>query len=185
MRAILFIFYFVLSRLQLIGQTPESTPEKFIRFLNNYQVDSLNNLTTNDFRLIENYAKHSFNKKDFLDTFVAQSVAIGGKFKVLQILSKSEPMVFLVEDENFYKDYLEIKTLTWKLTIATSGEHIRSMTSDTTSGYSKYLHDFIKKHDVFLKWLKKSYPGESEESLYDDKTGLLEQRLNEYCKRKG
>ncbi len=162
------------------GQPKVTIHEKFMRFLNNYSIDSLTAITTNDFQLIERYVGHTFDKEAFLDSFVVYSKVIHGKFKTIKNISNTEPVKILVEDQGDYATYLKPKLLTWVITINTKGNQIQSMIADTTKGYKLYLDDFIKKHDSFLKWLQKNYPQENEESLFNNKTDLLSRRLREY-----
>ena len=150
--------------------------------MNNYKIDSLAAITTDDFQLIERYVGHAYNKEAFLDSFVVYSKVINGKFKTLKIISNSNPVKILVEDQSDYAAYLKPGMLTWLITINNKGNKIQRMISDTTKGYKLYLEDFMKKHDAFLKWLEENYPQENEETLFNDKTGLLSGRLREYSK---
>lgn len=161
----------------------KSLPETFINLLNNYNKDSLNIITSNNFHLTENYVSHSFSKAEFLDNFLTSSKAINGKFKIIKTLSNNEPTVFLVEDITDYSKYLNLKPLIWKMVITTKDGKIEELISDTTAGYKIYHDDFIIKHDHFIKWLNVTYPNEPEDSLFNNVNGLFAKRLKEYSKQ--
>lgn len=83
------------------AQTKTNLSGTFFDLLNNYRVDSLKLITSDDFQLIENYANYSQNKSEFLDTYVRFSKSLKGKFYIEKTLSQCDPTVCMVRDVLF------------------------------------------------------------------------------------
>ena len=166
------------------GQTSKPNPaDKFLDFLNNYQVDSLETLVADNFQLKRTYTTYTNDKKSFIDKYVPNSKSVNGKYKILKATNSGLTTDFLVEDESDYLKYLNIEYPKWKVQIITNGQGmIENMTVDTTENYQTYLTQTKEKGEQFDSWLKLKYPNETDETLYNT-TGLLIQRLKEYSTR--
>ena len=165
-------------------QNSKTNPaEHFLNFLNNYQVDSLQNLVAENFQLKRTYTTYTNDKKSFIDKYVSNSKNFNGKYKILNT-NKIEHMTnFLVEDQSDYLKYLNIEYPKWKVQIITNiQEKVESMTVDTTENYQSYLMQTKEKSEQFENWLKLKYPNETQEQLFKI-TGLMTQRLKEYSKK--
>jgi hypothetical protein len=167
-----------------VGQPNISLHQIFFRLLNDYNKDSLEIITTDNFELKEAVVSKPYSKKEFLDSFLIYSKAINGKFKILNTISNREPMVFTVADVTDYTKYFNIEPVVWKMTITTSNRKIKKIITDTTSGFKKYIESFDSKHSSFLKWLILKYPNENEQQLFTNQKGLLSERLKQYANSK-
>lgn len=174
-------YLFQLFLLASCNQKNKTVPETFLNLLNRYNTDSLRLVTSDNFQLEEQYVHYVSNKAAFLDSFVSFSKAINGKFNIIKKEADTEPMVFIAEDISDYIKYFKLKPPMWKFTISTKDGKVEKMISDTTVGYQAYLNKFMVKHDHFYKWLSSKYPGETENYLFHDKSGLLSARLKEYA----
>lgn len=166
------------------GQNPKSnTAEKFMTYLNNYQVDSLRNLITNNFQLKRTYSQYTNNKTSFLEDYVKKSKVFNGKYKIIQTTQSGQTTDFLVEDQSDYLKYLRIIYPKWKIKIEVNEqEKVESMIIDTTQNYPVYSKEVKEKDALFEQWLKQKYPNETKERLYKT-TGLFIKRLKEYSKK--
>src|SRR5690349_14137404 len=89
-----------LTVLRATAQKREAPAEKFIRLLNQCDRDGLNLLITDDFTLTEKYANHSWSRQGFLDSFVLQSKAINGVFRIIQTRKiPGNSTIIMVEDQ--------------------------------------------------------------------------------------
>jgi hypothetical protein len=170
-----------LSFIVACGQSSKTKPsEKFIAFLNNYQVDSLQILVADNFQLKRTYSTYANDKKSFVETYVPNSKNFNAKYKIIKSTNSGQTTDFLVEDQSDYLKYLNIDYPKWKVQIVTNEqEKIERMTIDTTENYQTYLKQTKVKGEQFESWLKQKYPDETNEILYNT-TGLLTQRLKEY-----
>lgn len=166
------------------GQNVKSKPaDKFLEFLNNYQVDSLQILTTEDFQLKRTYTTYTNDKKTFINEYIPTSKSFNGKYKVLKTNDTELTTEFLVEDQSDYFKYLNIDYPKWKIILTTTNQDkIAVMTIDTTESYQAYLSQIKQKNEDFESWLKANYPDETKDNLYST-TGLLTRRLKEYAKK--
>jgi hypothetical protein len=170
-----------LSFLVSYGQNLKPNPaNKFLFFLNNFQVDSLQTLLADNFQFIHAYTTDTNDKAYFINKYVPISKNFNGKFRIIKATDGRQITDFLVEDQSDYFKYLNIDYPKWKIQIITNGqEKISCMTIDTTEYYQTYLTQTKKKGKQFERWLKKKYPDETNEILYNT-SGLLIQRLKEY-----
>jgi hypothetical protein len=176
-------FLFLLFSMSTCGQNTPSASDKFFDFLNNYQIDSLRNLLTDDFQLKRTYTSYSNDKTSFLDNYLPNSKTYNGKYKILKVITDIEPQQFLVEDLSDYLKYLKVDCPTWKITLTTEDNKIRQVTIDTTETYKKYSADIKIADEIFMTWLKANYPEDTQEMLYNQE-GLLGKRLKEYAEKK-
>lgn len=166
------------------GQNLKPKPaDKFLEFLNNYQVDSLQILVTDDFQLNRTYTTYKNDKKSFFDEYIPISKNFNGKYKILKTNHNELTTEFLVEDQSDYFKYLNIDYPKWKIILTTTNkDKIVGMTIDTTKSYQTYLSQIKQKSENFESWLKTNYPDETNDILYST-TGLLTRRLKEYAKK--
>ena len=154
--------------------------DKFLKFLNNYQIDSLQVLIADNFQLKRTFSSYSSDKKSFVDRYVPTSKNFNAKYKIIKAIYSEQTTEFLVEDQSDYLKYLNIDYPKWKVQIVTNGhKKIERMTIDTTANHQAYLTQAREKSEQFESWLKQKYPNETNEILYNT-TGLLTQRLKEY-----
>lgn len=177
------VFLFFLLSFNAEAQINNSPADKYFGFLNNYYEDSLQNLLTDNFQLKRTFADFTNDKSSFLNTYIKDSRELNAKFKIIRTISNNEPKQFLVQDESDALKYLDIVSPTWKITIKTRGNQVEQVIIDTTESYQHYLSDITLKEDGFWSWVKKAYPHETEEILYDDKE-LLSKRLKEYSQKR-
>ena len=163
------------------GQKLKPNPaDKFLNFLNNYQVDSLQTLVADNFQLKRTYTTYTNDKESFINKYVPNSKNFSGKYKILNTTKSEQTTNFLVEDQSDYLKYLNVDYPKWKVQIITNGqEKIESMTIDTTENYQTYLIQTKENCKQFESWLKQKYSNETNEILYNT-IGLLTQRLKEY-----
>ncbi|MFN8289939.1 MAG: hypothetical protein U0U70_06770 [Chitinophagaceae bacterium] len=167
----------------LHAQVKESCEERFLRLLNTFHLDSLEQITTENFTLFESYVNHTWTKRGFLDTFVTQSKSINGTFHFIRRMqSQAGSVTFLVEDKSDYIRYLRPREkLKWALTIYSDHNRVSGLRSDSTSGFRHFMDDFKNLHDAFSAWLKETYPDENEDQLLW--SNRLRGRLKEYAER--
>lgn len=176
---LLFAFSFYASWGQNVKQKPA---EKFLEFVNSYQIDSLQVLVTEDFKLIRTYTPYGNDKKSFINEYIPASKNFNGKYNVLEINENGLVTEFLVEDQSDYLRYLTIDYPKWKITITrTDDGKISIMTIDPTESYETYLSEVKRKSKDFENWRIQKYPEETEQALYST-AGLLMDRLKEYSK---
>lgn len=155
--------------------------DKFLKFLNNYQADSLQILVTDDFKLKRTYTNHTSDKKSFIDQYVPTSKNFNGKYIVLTTNRHDLETEFLVEDQSDYFKYLNVDYPKWKIIVTrTNQDKITAVTIDTIKSYKAYLSQIKQKSEDFESWLKTNYPDETNNRLYST-TGLLTKRLKEYA----
>jgi hypothetical protein len=167
------------------GQNSKSRhAEKFLDFLNTYQIDSLLKLVADNFKLTRTYATYSNDKKSLLDKYVPNSKNFNAKYLVIKSTNNEQTTNFLVEDRSDYLKYLNINYPKWKIKITTNRQgRVESMIIDTTESYQSYLIQMKKKSEQFESWMKQKYPTETREILYNTE-GLLTRRLKEYSRSK-
>lgn len=180
---ILLAFLFVLLSIGVHSQTTNSPANKFFEFSNSYLKDSLSNLLSDDFQLVRTYTTYANDKSSFLDTYLLHSKSFNGKFKILKVVSATEPQEFLVEDQSDYLKYLKVGYPTWKITVSTKDNKVNRVTIDITESYPKYEEDLRIADEKFVAWIKANYPSETQEVLYTQQ-GLLPKRLKEYSLKK-
>jgi transposase len=173
-----------LTLLTSCGQNSKYNPaNKFLDFLNNYQVDSLQTLVADNFQLKRTYNPVTSDKKSFIEKYIPNSKNFKGKFKILKTTTKEQATQFIVEDQSDYMKYLHIDYPKWKIEIiATEQNKIASMTIDTTKNYQSYLKQVKEKGGEFENWLKFKYPNETHDTLYATE-GLLIKRLKEFSNK--
>lgn len=176
-------FLFLLFSLTTCGQNTPSVSDKFFDFLNNYQIDSLRNLLTDDFQLKRTYTTYFNDKSSFLENYLPNSKNYNGKYEILKVITDIEPQQFLVEDQSDYLKYLKVDYPTWKITISIEDNRISQVTIDTTETYKKYSANIKVADEIFMAWLKANYPEDTQEILYNQE-GLLVKRLKEYAEKK-
>lgn len=175
----------ILTFINACGQNSKPTPaNKFLDFLNNYQIDSLQRLISDDFHIKRTFGPYMNNKKSFVEKYVPVSKNLNGKYIIIKSTNSGKATIFLVEDQSDYFKYLDIDYPKWKVRITTNAqEKVESMVIDTTESYQTYLIQMKDKSEPFESWMKQKYPTETREILYNTE-GLLAQRLKEYSKRK-
>jgi hypothetical protein len=157
--------------------------DKFFKFLNDYQTDSLQALVADNFQLKRTYATYANDKKSFIEKYVPTSKNFNGKYKILSKKNNGAITDFLVEDQSDYLKYLNIVYPKWKIKITVNEESkIETMLIDTTKNHQVYLTQAKVKGGMFDKWLKLKYPSETTDILFNT-PGLLLQRLKEYSKK--
>lgn len=157
--------------------------QKFLAFLNNYQIDSLDILVADNFQLKRTYTTYTNDKLSFIEEYIPAVENHKGMYRILKTTANGPITDFLVEDQSDYLKYLIIPYPTWKIQImANSKEKIESMIIDTTENYPAYLIEAKEKGHQFEEWMKGKYPAETNEILYKTK-GLLIQRLKEYSNK--
>ncbi len=163
------------------GQNSRTNPaDKFLSFLNRYQVDSLQTLLSDNFQLKRTYTTYTNDKKSFIEKYVPNSKNLNAAYKVLTTIQNGQTTDFLVEDQSDFLKYLGIDNPRWKVQVTTNEqEKIVLVTIDTTESHQAYLTQTKEKGEQFEKWLKQKHPGETQEQLYNI-AGLLTQRLKEY-----
>lgn len=179
MKITILVLTFLFNFLFISGQTKPVPAERFLNFLNSYQRDSLENMVTEDFRLVRNYTSFVNDKKTFLQDYVPTSKAYMGRFNIISVLSNEEPVQYLVEDRSDYFKYLKIKNPQWILTFASKENRISEVRIDSTALYTTYMMDFQKKNSDFDRWIKEKYEEVNMDSLLKT-DGLLIRLLKEY-----
>lgn len=166
------------------GQKVMSKPaDKFLVFLNNYQVDSLQTLVTEDFHIKRTYTTYINDKKSFLNEYIPASKNFNEKYKILKTTESEGTREFWVADQSDYFKYLGIDYPERKIILSiTKQDKIACMTIDTIKGYQTYLSQLKQKDRDFESWLKTNYPAETKKTLYIT-TGLLISRLKEYAEK--
>ncbi|MCP9752027.1 hypothetical protein [Ferruginibacter sp. HRS2-29] len=182
MKITFLVLTFLFNFLFITGQTKPVPAESFLSFLNSYQRDSLENLLTEDFRLVRNYTSFSNDKKTFLQDYVPNSKAYLGSFDIISVLSNEEPVQYLVEDKSGYFKYLKIKNPRWIMTFASKGNRISEVRIDSTASYSAYMMDFQKKNAAFDKWIKEKHQEVTMDSLMKTEGSLI-RLLKEYSEQ--
>lgn len=174
---LVFELAFFMSR----GQNSQPYPaDRFLHFLNHYQLDSLQALLADNFQLKRTYTTYTNDKKSFIEKYVPNSKNFNATYKVLTITQKGQTTDFLVLDQSDFLKYLNIANPKWKMQVITNGEEkIKLVTIDTTESYRAYLIQTKEKGAQFEGWLKQKYPGETLDQLYNT-AGLLTKRLKEY-----
>ena len=138
---------------------------------------------TDDFQLVRTYTTHANDKSTFLDTYLNHSKSFNGKFKIIKVVSATEPQEFLVEDQSDYLKYLNVAYQTWKMTVSTKDKKVNRVTIDITESYPKYVEDLKMADEKFMTWMKVKYPNVTQEILFAEE-GLLLKRLREYSAKK-
>ncbi|MBL7764655.1 MAG: hypothetical protein JNJ58_01055 [Chitinophagaceae bacterium] len=184
MKRILFPFSILLIMVSLAvkGQHQSTAEYLFLEYLNNYQKDSLQNLLSEDFEFKRSYTTLTMDKANLIEKYLPESKAFQGKFIVLKVLHQQDPKQFLVEDQSNYLKYLKVDYPTWKMTITVKNNLIEQVYMDTTDKYQDYVKNVKIVAKVFMNWLQKHYPEETEERLFNEE-GLLEKRLKEYSEK--
>ena len=172
---------FGLTFFESCGQSLKPNPaDKFLDFLNLYQVDSLQTLLSDNFQLKRTYTTYTNDKKSFIEKYVPNSKNFNAVYKILKTSSSGQTTDFLVEDQSDFLKYLNIDNPKWKVQVVANGqEKIELVTIDTTKNYRTYLTQTKEKGEQFENWLKQKYPDETQEQLYNT-AGLLTKRLKEY-----
>ena len=117
------LLIYSLSVLPSCGQDIESNSDKFLRFLNNYQTDSLANSISDSFHILRTFTKYSNDKFSFLNTYVPDSKNTGGQFEILNAVKKDNTTNYLVKDKSFYFKYLNIDLPKWKIAITCNAQN--------------------------------------------------------------
>jgi hypothetical protein len=86
----------------------------------------------------------------------------------------------MVKERREYDSLLNINSLSYTFTFKLNGPQIIEIMIDTTKGASIFFRQLKQKSDEFLKWWHGTYPGETNDELYE-KDGLLV-RLREYIR---
>ena len=163
------------------GQNSKPNPaDKFLGFLNSFQIDSLQVLVADNFQLQRTYSTYTNDKKSFVGKYIPTSKNLNGKYKIIRATYSGQTTDFLVENQSDFFKFLNIDYPKWKVQIVTNGqEKIERMIIDTTENYQAYVKQAKEKGEQFESWLKQKYPDETDEILYNT-TGLMTQRLKEY-----
>jgi uncharacterized protein (DUF1499 family) len=162
-----------------------SLERNFLDFLNNYQVDSLNNILADNFQLTSpNTVSNNINKKEFLGEYLKTTKAFNGKYDIIKVVSENEPKTFLIKDQSDYLKFLEVESPIWKITIMkNANSKIEEVRMDTTANYNEYGINIQTKEQLFNNWLKKNYPKETLEILHNNDYLLLK-RMKSYSENK-
>jgi hypothetical protein len=165
------------------AQNANTPADKFMSFLNNYQVDSLQVLLSDNFKVTRTFVSYSHDRAAFFNDYLVYSKEYNAEFKILERTVGRSRTFFLVEDKSDYFTYLGITYPTWKISILVHDNKVEEMRIDTTIGYSKYNADSKVKEAVFNDWLKEKYPAESRDD-YKTGDGMLMRRMKEYYESK-
>ena len=161
------------------NSTNESS-DNFIKFLNHYQKDSLQDILAKNFQLTRTYTNYKNDLNSFLGEYLEYSKAFNGKYRILETISFTEPKIYLVEDESAYLEYLRVALPKWKITIKRNVQNkVEQVIIDTTSSFERYKTEISSKEEYFKNWLKINHPTENLEELQKNK-GLLFERLKLY-----
>lgn len=166
------------------GQNSKPNPaDKFLNFLNHYQVDSLQTTLSENFQLKRTYTTYTNDKKSFIEKYVPNSKNLNATYKVLTTTQSGQTTNFLVEDQSDILKYLHIDNPKWKIQVTINEQkQIELVTIDTSGSYHAYLSQTKLKGEQFENWLKQKYPDETQEQLYNT-AGLLKKRLKEYSSK--
>jgi hypothetical protein len=175
------LFFLCLQNISATAQN--SVVEKFFQYTNNFQVDSLRSILTEDFTFRRTFTTRTNSKSNFLNDYMPLSKQFNGKFILRKVISEDEPTQYLVEDQSDYLELLDIQYPQWILTIETKGDSIQSVLEDTTDTYIMYKMESKLKDHAFSTWLLLHYPNETKSVLYSTE-GLLRKRLLEYVAQK-
>lgn len=170
---------FLFLSLTLYCQVITSPADKFFDFLNNYQIDSLRNLITEDFQIKRTYTTYSNDRLSFLEQYIPDSKALNGGYTVLKVTDDIEQKQFFVLDQSDYLKCLKVDYPIWKMIITTEHDKVKQVTIDTTDMYQEYVTQVKVADEKFADWLKVKYPRDNKERLYTH-CGLLIKRLEEY-----
>ncbi|MCZ4245302.1 hypothetical protein [Pedobacter punctiformis] len=167
------------------GQNPKPTPaDRFLNFLNNYQIDSLRVIVADNFELQRTYTKYINDKKSFLENYVPQSKVFNGKYKILKRAENKYETEYNVQDQSNYLKYLKITYPKWKIKILTNHKNmIEHMLIDTTGNYQLYLTQLKQKTKKFEKWVSQKHPTEYLKDIYANERRLTT-LLKEYSMNK-
>jgi len=172
-------FFFLVIPLFSYSQIKLTPAEKFFDFLNNYQKDSLDNLLTEDFKLLRTYSDFRNNKTTFLDDYISYSKAYNGKYEIVRVISNTEPQQFLVVDRSDYFKYLKIENPKWIISVFSDKNKVKQVNIDSTNSYSRYLKDMRVKNSDFDNWLEQKHPELTLDAIIKA-DGLLIKLLKEY-----
>ena len=175
------IFLTLLTSLYLFSckQSHESVSDKYFRFLNNRQADSLQLLLTSDFKVTLTYTTYFYNRDDFFNTYLKIKRENNERTKIIKTIRDKEPKQFLVEDSSDYLKYLDVKSTTWIVTVKSKDDKISEVIMDTTERSRNFFNDVKEKANQFNAWLRNKYSYQYPGNLYDT-AGLLLRRLREY-----
>ena len=163
---------------------PIKEPDRFLEYLNQYQIDSLENLLADSFQIVRTYTNFKTDRVSFFGDYLRRTEAYNGKYKVMDIVTASGATVYLVEDQSDYIDFLGVKPPTWKIRIDRNSKgKVYLVLIDTTESFTKYSRDMLSAEAYFDKWLEQSHPGETLENLHQDDK-LLFDRLKEFSNKK-
>jgi hypothetical protein len=160
-------------------QAQDQQAYRFIRFLNEYNTDSLAPLLAENFQWKRTFGSSGHDKRSFLENYIPVSKAYNAGFLILRTISPANPVQFLVEDKSDYLKYLEIPAPTWKLFITVKQDKIETVTVDTTASSKRYFEQASKKTEKFESWWDIQYPRERERN---SDPGLLIRRLREFVR---
>ncbi len=172
------------SPIKINSENNHQRPTKFLEFLNQYEKDSLDSILADDFHFISlNTNSDSIDKETYLEERLKRVKVFHGEYKLVKILSKTAPEVFLVEDRSDYLKLLKVDFPIWKIEIRKDkNSKIKLVIKDTTGNFENYCADIQSKERLFQNWLKRKYPKESLMELHKNDSLLLE-RMKQYAKQ--
>ena len=154
---------------------------RYLRFLNHYQTDSLQQLLAPDFRLKPTYTTYVYNREDFFRIYLRNYKVYKQKSEIIRQISRVEPEAFLVEDYSDYLRLLEVDPPQFKITVRSVDNKVHEVIVDTTETTREYFREIKEKSEQFRAWLNMKYPSEHLQQLHETE-GLFLLRLNEYRK---
>ncbi len=153
---------FILLQLFVNAQSTDELINKFFRYTNAYQKDSLEILLTDDFELTRTYTSYKNDKTSFLNNYIDYSQLLKGKFTVIDISQSSEKSIYMAVDSSLYYTLLEIPNPIWKFSFTTKANQISKIQIDTTDTYTNYSLVLKDKNMHYENWLEQKYPNENQ-----------------------
>lgn len=160
-----------------------NTADKFLNYLNDYNKKELESIITPDFQFKREFAKKITDRKEFLNKYLEDSETLVAKFHVIKKSNEKNPNDYVVKDQSQYLKLLDVKFPTWKMSIATKGDKVSSVTLAPTEDYDGYIAEINSKTEKFNSWMNEHH---SEVNLRNltDLSQILEY-LNEYVESQG
>lgn len=174
---------FILSIVFLTAcNNKQSTAEKFMDYMNNYQIDQLKDITTDDFEMQHIFTGFNLDKDDFIEKYIKDSKNQKAKHHIISSTTDGLSTDYVIEDQNEYAALLKIDYSKLKFKVTTNTEQkVESVIVDTIKGYQKYTDLARAKLEKFQTWLMNKYPDDNGD-VYDKNPELAIQRLREYAK---
>lgn len=161
----------------------ESNPDKFIRFVNNYAVDSLDSILSDKFEIKRTFVKYENDKSSFLNSYMKTLKENGGHISIQRKETTGDTSRYVVKTGSYFFTYLHIEPPTMIYTfVCDQQQKITTIFIDTSGSFHKYQEEISKEMDLFKAWLQLHHPGESDTDLVKTQ-GLLESCLKAYSEK--